>query len=164
MVRTADKPCWGLNGTDYRMGANGAVQGDINHYGDYVYSQEAMKIISEHDLQIPLYFCTHLPHHLSCMSPLVQTVHSIDRAVSADIAFQCNHEPIEAPDSYIEMVSVHVPAPFPSSFVASKKTLHSTRHRGVRTAAGVRRPVPPPRAFDRLTPCALWFARRRWHD
>ena len=65
MVRTADKPCWGLNGTDYRMGANGAVQGDINHYGDYVYSQEAMKIISEHDLQIPLYFCTHLPLHLS---------------------------------------------------------------------------------------------------
>ena len=57
----ADKPCWGLNGTDYRMGANGAVQGDINHYGDYVYSQEAMKIISEHDLQIPLYFCAHLP-------------------------------------------------------------------------------------------------------
>ena len=43
------------------MGANGAVQGDINHYGDYVYSQEAMKIISEHDLQIPLYFCAHLP-------------------------------------------------------------------------------------------------------
>ena len=60
MVRTADKPCWGLNGTDYRMGANGAVQGDINHYGDYVYSQEAMKIISEHDLQIPLYFCAQL--------------------------------------------------------------------------------------------------------
>ena len=59
-MRTADKPCWGLNGTDYRMGANGAVQGDINHYGDYVYSQEAMKIISEHDLQIPLYFCAHL--------------------------------------------------------------------------------------------------------
>ena len=115
MVRTADKPCWGLNGTDYRMGANGAVQGDINHYGDYVYSQEAMKIISEHDLQIPLYFCAHLPLHLSCMSPpLVQTVHSIDRAVSADIAFQCNHEPIEAPDSYIEMVSV--PAPFASFF------------------------------------------------
>ena len=60
LLRPADKPCWGLNGTDYRMGANGAVQGDINHYGDYVYSQEAMKIISEHDLQIPLYFCAQL--------------------------------------------------------------------------------------------------------
>ena len=74
LLGTADKPCWGLNGTDYRMGANGAVQGDINHYGDYVYSQEAMKIISEHDLQIPLYFCAHLTlQPFLRVSPPVQT-------------------------------------------------------------------------------------------
>ena len=37
-----------------------------------------MRIISEHDLQVPLFFY---------------------------IAFQCNHEPLEAPDEFIEMVS-----------------------------------------------------------
>ena len=73
-----DKPCWGKNGTDYRMGKNKQVVGDYEHYGDYVYSQEAMRIISEHDLQVPLFFY---------------------------IAFQCNHEPLEAPDEFIEMVS-----------------------------------------------------------
>ena len=73
-----DKPCWGKNGTDYHMGKNKQVVGDYEHYGDYVYSQEAMRIISEHDLQVPLFFY---------------------------IAFQCNHEPLEAPDEFIEMVS-----------------------------------------------------------
>ena len=71
-----DKPCWGKNGTDYRMGKNKQVVGDYEHYGDYVYSQEAMRIISEHDLQVPLFFY---------------------------IAFQCNHEPLEAPDEFIEV-------------------------------------------------------------
>eukprot|EP01043_Picozoa_sp_COSAG02_P021419 COSAG02_NODE_1088_length_14670_cov_237.088326_5_plen_102_part_00 len=49
--------------------------GDFKHYGDYVYSQEAMRIITEHDVQIPMYFY---------------------------IAFQCNHEPLEAPDEFVE--------------------------------------------------------------
>lgn len=70
-----DKPCWGLNGTNYHMGRNGQVVGDFKHYGDYVYSQEAMRIINEHDQQIPIYFY---------------------------IAFQCNHEPLEAPDEFVE--------------------------------------------------------------
>ena len=58
------------------MGGNGQVVGDINHYGDKIYTDEAMKIIGEHDIGIPLFFY---------------------------IAFQCNHEPLEAPDEYIEM-------------------------------------------------------------
>ena len=40
------------------------------------YSQEAMRIISEHDTTIPLFYY---------------------------IAFQNNHEPLEAPDEYIEL-------------------------------------------------------------
>ena len=44
--------------------------------GDHVYTTEAMRIISEHDLQVPLYFY---------------------------IAFQCNHEPLEAPDDFVEL-------------------------------------------------------------
>ena len=58
LLRTADKPCLGLNGTNYHMGRNRQVVGEYEHYGDYVYSQEAMRIISEHDLQVPLFYCT----------------------------------------------------------------------------------------------------------
>jgi hypothetical protein len=47
-----DEPCWGQNGTNYHMGRNGQVVGDFEHYGDYVYSQEAMRIIAEHDPQV----------------------------------------------------------------------------------------------------------------
>ena len=71
-----DKPCWGKNGTSYHMGRNGQVVGEMEHYGDHVYTTEAMRIISEHDLQVPLYFY---------------------------IAFQCNHEPLEAPDDFVEL-------------------------------------------------------------
>ena len=39
-------------------------------------SQEAMRVIREHDASIPLFYY---------------------------IAFQCNHEPLEAPDGYIDM-------------------------------------------------------------
>ena len=71
-----DKPCWGKNGTSYHMGRNGQVVGEMEHYGDHVYTTEAMRIISEHDVQVPLYFY---------------------------IAFQCNHEPLEAPDDFVEL-------------------------------------------------------------
>jgi len=70
------EPCWGLNGTSYHMGRNGQVVGDDQHYGDLVYTKEALRIIAEHDIQVPLFFY---------------------------IAFQNNHEPLEAPDDYIEM-------------------------------------------------------------
>lgn len=71
-----DKPCWGMNGTTYHMGRNGQVVGDIEHYGDEVYTQEALRIIGKHNPSVPLFFY---------------------------IAFQNNHEPLEAPDEYIEM-------------------------------------------------------------
>ena len=53
-----------------------------------------------------------------------------------------NHEPLEAPDDFVEL--------YPESYRQDRRWCTF--------------PVPPPRAFDRLTPCALWFARRRWHD
>ena len=38
------------------MGKNGMVQGDLEAFGDYQYSQEAMRIIGEHDVSIPLFY------------------------------------------------------------------------------------------------------------
>merc|ERR550525_2084494 len=52
----SDKPCWGRNGTSYHMGKNGQVVGDIAHYGDAVYTKEALRIIGQHDPKIPLFF------------------------------------------------------------------------------------------------------------
>ena len=57
------------------MGRNGQVVADVEHYGDHMFGKEACRIISEHDTTIPLFFY---------------------------IAFQNNHEPLEAPDEYIE--------------------------------------------------------------
>jgi hypothetical protein len=37
-------------------GKNGMVQGDLNSFGDYMYTQEAIRIISEHDVDIPLFY------------------------------------------------------------------------------------------------------------
>ena len=70
-----DKPCWGRNGTTFHMGRNGQVVADVEHYGDHMFGKEACRIIKEHDPTIPLFFY---------------------------IAFQNNHEPLEAPDAYIE--------------------------------------------------------------
>lgn len=52
------------------------VQGSLTSFGDYQYAQEAIRIISEHDTDVPMFFY---------------------------VAFQCNHLPLEAPDSFIEM-------------------------------------------------------------
>ena len=71
-----DRPCTGLNGTAFHMGRNGMVQGSLTSFGDYQYAQEAIRIIKEHDTDIPMFFY---------------------------VAFQCNHLPLEAPDSFIEM-------------------------------------------------------------
>eukprot|EP00928_Gymnodinium_smaydae_P072564 TRINITY_DN55905_c0_g1_i1.p1 TRINITY_DN55905_c0_g1~~TRINITY_DN55905_c0_g1_i1.p1 ORF type:complete len:491 (-),score=38.67 TRINITY_DN55905_c0_g1_i1:98-1456(-) len=71
-----DRPCWGKTGPTYHMGRNGQVVGDDDHYGDSMFTNEAIRIINAHDPQIPLFFY---------------------------IAFQNNHEPLEAPDRYIEM-------------------------------------------------------------
>ena len=64
------------SGKTFRMGRNGGPVGNIEKYGDYQYTKEAMRIIAEHDPTIPLFFY---------------------------ISFQNNHEPLEAPDEYIEM-------------------------------------------------------------
>ena len=95
-----DAPCYNRTGNEFRLGRNGCPVGDPKYYGDYQYSppppvlsssscrmsdgssrcrrysQEAMRIISEHDTTIPLFYY---------------------------IAFQNNHEPLEAPDEYIEL-------------------------------------------------------------
>jgi arylsulfatase A-like enzyme len=52
------------------------VQGSLTSFGDYQYAQEAIRIIREHDTDVPMFFY---------------------------VAFQCNHLPLEAPDSFIEM-------------------------------------------------------------
>jgi len=75
-----DRPCDGRAGKHFHMGRNGQVVGDEEHYGDHMFANEAIAIIKDHDPMIPLFFY---------------------------VAFQNNHEPLEAPDRYIEMYPEH---------------------------------------------------------
>jgi|EP01046_Picozoa_sp_COSAG06_P064847 arylsulfatase B len=70
-----DKPCWGKNGTEFVMGENGQVVGRDHDYTDWQATQECIRIVKEHDVDIPLFFY---------------------------VAFQVNHTPLEVPDCYIE--------------------------------------------------------------
>jgi hypothetical protein len=48
------------------MGKNGQVVGDLEAFGDYQYTQEAMRIIREHDTTIPLfYYGAHAIHNIT---------------------------------------------------------------------------------------------------
>ena len=51
-----DKPCWGRNGTEFTMGRNGQVVGRDHDYTDWQATQECIRIVNEHDTDIPLFF------------------------------------------------------------------------------------------------------------
>ena len=93
-----DRPCWGRNasrhpewsakmppaplggGSSYtthylKEGRNGQTVGDLENYNDIMFTREAIRVINAHDPKIPLF---------------------------SYIAFQTCHDPLEAPDEYIE--------------------------------------------------------------
>jgi hypothetical protein len=59
-----DRPCTGENGSAFAMGKNGMVQGQLSSFGDWMYTQEAIRIIGEHS-RGPSYVikCQYLSKH-----------------------------------------------------------------------------------------------------
>ena len=58
-----------------KEGRNGQTVGDLENYNDIMFTREAIRVINAHDPKIPLF---------------------------SYIAFQTCHDPLEAPDEYIE--------------------------------------------------------------
>ena len=102
------------------------VQGDLNSFGDYMYTQEAIRIISEHDVDIPLFYYVAFQCKYESSLSSTRTVHVTHSGI--DVLFpnlwalltghddmcmgimtrqfllsSCSHLPLEAPDGFVDM-------------------------------------------------------------
>ena len=91
------------------MGRNGQVVGRDHDYTDWQATQECIRIVNEHDTDIPLFFyvafqvsgtCYNANSLRVCLPKSI--IQTRVPATLLDLTGKVNHTPLEVPDLYIE--------------------------------------------------------------